>query len=84
LTPRQRAAGFRIALEPTKTVASRLFQGIPERQCSRAEYDDKPLSTEELKMLEQAGSGDGVQVLLFTEQAQPSPSPLPLEEIAAR
>ncbi len=61
--------GIRVALEPTKAIVSPLFQAIPERQCTRAEFDGTPLSTEELQTLEQAGTGDGVRVLLLTERA---------------
>jgi hypothetical protein len=60
--------GIRISLEPIKAVVSPLFQAILERQCTRAEFDGKPLSNEELRMLEQAGTGNGVQVLLLTEK----------------
>lgn len=56
------------ALEPTKPVTSPLYQAITERQCTRAEYDGKPLSVEELNLLEQAGTGDGVHILLHTEK----------------
>ena len=61
--------GIRVALEPTQAVTSLLYQAIPARQCTRAEFDGKPLSTEELKLLEQAGKGDGVQLILLTEKA---------------
>jgi hypothetical protein len=63
------AGGISVALEPTKTVISPLFQAIPERQCTRAEFDGNPLSSEELRKLEQAGTGAGVRVLLITEIA---------------
>jgi hypothetical protein len=63
------AGGIRVALEPTKVVVSPLFQAIPERQSTRAEFDGKPLSNEELRLLEQAGTGDGVRVLLLTGKA---------------
>ena len=59
--------GIRVSLEPTRAVASPLFQAIAARQCTRAEFDGKPLSTEELKLLEQAAKGDGVQLILLTE-----------------
>lgn len=62
------ADGIRVALEPTNAVVSPLFQVIPERQCTRAEFDGKPLSNEELRMLEQSGTGNGVHVLLLTEK----------------
>ena len=40
------AGGVAVALEPTKAVPSPLFQAITERQCTRGDYDAKPLSTE--------------------------------------
>lgn len=58
-----------IALEATKAVASPMYEAIPKRQCTRADYDGKPLSNAELKLLEAAGTGDGVRVLLLTEPA---------------
>jgi len=60
---------LRIALEPTRAVRSALFDAIPLRQSTRAEYDGKTLTSEESKLLEQAGSGAGVRVLLLTEKA---------------
>lgn len=59
---------LRVGLEPTKAVVSPLFTAIPRRQSTRAEFDGKPLSTEERKLLEQAGTGNGVRVLLLTER----------------
>jgi hypothetical protein len=50
-------------------VVAPLFQAIPERQCTRAEYDGQALSKEELALLEQAGTGKGVALLLLTERA---------------
>lgn len=55
-----------IALEPAKTVRSPLFEAITRRQTTRTEFDGKPLSNEELKLLEGAGTGTGVQVQLLT------------------
>ncbi len=57
-----------IALTPTKAVTTPLFKAIPDRQCTRAEYDGKPLSAGELNLLELAGTGDGVHVLLHTKK----------------
>jgi hypothetical protein len=64
------AAGnaLRVALEPTKPVASTLFLAIPERQSTRGEYDGQPLTRNELEMLEKAGTGKGVQVIVLTER----------------
>lgn len=60
---------IRVALEPTKPVASALFNAIPERQSTRAEYDGQPITPNELAMLEKAGTGNGVRVILMTERA---------------
>lgn len=60
---------LRVDLAPTGAVLSPLFQAIPERQSTRAEYDGKSLSPDELGLLEKAGSGNGVQVMLLTERA---------------
>ena len=57
-----------VALEQTPAQPSSLFKAIPERQCSRSDYDAKPLSNEELKLLQRAGTSDGVQLLLITER----------------
>lgn len=45
---------------------SPLFAAISERQCTRSEYDGRPLEATELKRLEAAGTGRGVGVLLLT------------------
>jgi hypothetical protein len=58
----------RVGLEPTAASASPLFHAIPERQCTRGEYDAKPLTGEELALLERAGSSDRVRLLLLTEK----------------
>jgi hypothetical protein len=55
-----------VALEQSKADESPLFKAITERQCTRAEYDGKPLDSEELRLLETAGTGHGVSILLFT------------------
>ena len=54
------------SLEPTKAVKSPLFQAIAERQSTRVDYDGKPLTNDELHLLERAGTGDGVSVRLLT------------------
>ncbi|MDO9074540.1 MAG: Tat pathway signal protein [Rubrivivax sp.] len=60
---------LRVRLEPTPAVATPLFQVIPDRQCTRGDYDGQPLSPGDLALLQQAGSGPGVQLLLLTERA---------------
>lgn len=59
----------RVTLAPTPARASPLFKAIPERQCTRGDYDGKPLSNEELRLLESAATADGVRMLLFTERS---------------
>jgi hypothetical protein len=55
-----------VRLEPAPARASELFQAIPERQCTRGDYDGKALSVEDLRMLERAGSAKGVRLVLLT------------------
>jgi hypothetical protein len=59
---------LRLALEPTSPFASTLFQAIPERQSTRGVYDGQPIVRQELQLLEKAGSGSGVQVILLNEK----------------
>jgi hypothetical protein len=58
-----------VTLEQTPAQPSPLFKAIPERQCTRGDYDAKPLSNEELNLLQRAGTADGVQLLLLTERS---------------
>jgi hypothetical protein len=59
---------IRVALAPTRADASPLFKAIPARQCTRGDYDSKQLGTEELRLLEHAGTASGVRMLLITER----------------
>ena len=58
-----------VQLEATRSSTTPLFQAISERQCTRGDYDGKPVSSDELRLLEQAGTGKGVRVMLMTERA---------------
>jgi hypothetical protein len=60
---------MRVALEPTRAQTTPLFTAIPARQCTRGNYDGKPLSVEELALLQRVGSSDTVRLLLLTERA---------------
>jgi len=57
-----------VALERSKADESALFKAIPYRQCTRTDFDGRPLELEELRLLEAAGTGSGVAVLLLTER----------------
>jgi hypothetical protein len=61
------AGSIAVDLQATQARQSLLYQAIPVRQCTRGDYDGSPLSVEELSLLEHAGSGDGVRVILLTE-----------------
>jgi hypothetical protein len=63
------AGTVEVRLEATKPMASPLFQAIAERQCTRGDYDGKPVSSDELRILERAETGNGVRVVLLTERA---------------
>jgi hypothetical protein len=57
-----------VSLSPTAAQATDLFKAIPQRQCTRGDYDAKPLTKTELALLERAGSSDSVRLLLLAEQ----------------
>lgn len=72
LRAEQRSAGrdgVALALDTAPAVASPLYLAIPQRQCTRGVYDGQPLRSDELRLLEQAGSGNGVRVILITGRA---------------
>lgn len=56
-----------VALDAAKPFASSLFKAIPDRQCTRSEFNGMAISVEEVRLLEQAGVGDGVQLMFLTE-----------------
>jgi hypothetical protein len=58
----------RVTLAPTRAQTTPLFTAMPTRQCTRGDYDGKPLSVEELALLQRAGSSDKVRLLLLTER----------------
>lgn len=62
------AAGDRvmIGLAPTRAATSPQVAAIATRQCTRGDFDSQPVSGPELRLLEQAGTGNGVQVVLLT------------------
>lgn len=60
------AGAIEVGLEATRALASPLFEAIAERQCTRGDYDGRPVSIDELRLLELAATGSGVRVLLLT------------------
>jgi hypothetical protein len=58
----------RVSLTPTPAEVSPLFHAIAARQCTRGDYDGRPLSNEELGLLERAGTSNDVRMLLMTER----------------
>lgn len=58
-----------VRLSPTRAVVTALFKAVPDRQCTRGDCDGKPLSAQELGLLERAGSNDRVRLLLLTEKS---------------
>ena len=59
---------IRVALAATPARRSPMFDAMASRQCTRGDYDGKPLSSEELALLERAGTSNGVRMLLLTER----------------
>lgn len=62
------AAGVILGNGPPRT--SPLFEAIPRRQSTRADYDGRPLSTAELNQLVAAATVPGVDMVLITDPAQ--------------
>ncbi len=59
-----------LGLEDAPPSRSALYEAIPSRQCCRAEYDGAELSGEQLGLLEEAGRGAGVSVMVLTAREQ--------------
>jgi len=55
-----------VDLEAASASRSALFEAIPSRQCSRAEYDGTELSADELRLLDEAGHSHGVSIMFLT------------------
>jgi nitroreductase len=57
-----------VALGPGKVVTTPMAEAIPKRQCTRSIYDQRPVPAAELQAIVAAGSGEGVELLVMTEQ----------------
>ena len=64
------ADGINVTLERTAPERSVLFQAIPLRQSTRSMYDGKLVAREHLRLLEQAGVGNGVSIIMLTERTK--------------
>lgn len=64
------ASSLQVDFEEAAPSRSALFEAIPSRQCSRATYDGTGLSGEQLHLLEEAGRGSEVSVMLLTDSRQ--------------
>jgi hypothetical protein len=62
-----RTGSIRVALTPARATASALCRAIPLRQSTRGDYDGKPVSREEIGILERAGTSDNVRMVVMTE-----------------
>ena len=62
------AGGIRLDLEQAPPARSQIFDAMPRRQSTRGLFDGGAVPAEHLRLLEAAGSGDGVKLLLFTER----------------
>jgi len=60
----------RVQLDPAPQTPSPLLEAIPRRQSTRAAYDGKPVRGAALRLLEHAGTGDGVAVLVISDRAK--------------
>jgi Nitroreductase family len=58
----------RITLAPAAAEATDLFNAMASRQSTRAEYDGKPVATDDLKRLQAAAASDRTGLLLLTDR----------------
>ena len=61
-------AAVRVTLAPTPAEVSPFFKAITARQCTRGDYDGRPLSNEDLALLERTGTSNDVHMLLWTDR----------------
>lgn len=66
---------IQVDLHPARAIASPLHEAMIWRQCTRAEFDGRAISSEELGLLQRAGSGQGIKLVLLTEKPSMEKSP---------
>jgi len=59
-----------VMLKPGTPVASPLADAIARRQCTRAAFEGRQVSADELALIQRAASGAGVSPILITERAK--------------
>jgi hypothetical protein len=64
------AHAVEVMLNPGTPVASPLADAIARRQCTRAAFDGRQVSADELALIERAASGAGIAPILITERAK--------------
>ena len=57
-----------IKLDAGRAVSVGLFEAIAERQCTRSEYDGRPVSAGEISQLETAANVDGCRLVIIPER----------------
>lgn len=62
--------GLRVSLAPAAAQRTESFAAIPERQCTRGDYDGQALSRAQLRRLELAAAGDGVRARFVTARPE--------------
>lgn len=63
-------SGVQVELARSARAGDALYGAIDLRQCSRCRYDGTPLAAGERRLLETAGTGEGVSVMLLDGRAQ--------------
>ncbi|MBK9439843.1 MAG: Tat pathway signal protein [Comamonadaceae bacterium] len=58
-----------VSLSPVPAQTTALFNAITSRQCTRGDYDGKPVSAAESGLLEKTGSSNNVRLLMMTERS---------------
>lgn len=62
------ADAVHVDLAPATPERTALFDALPQRQCTRGDYDGRSVPDEDLARLVEAGTGDGVRVVVLTER----------------
>lgn len=59
----------KLDVKPTEAIHSDLFEAIPKRQCTRSDYDGKPLPAADLELLAHSNVDKNVQLMLITDKS---------------